>query len=84
VPAAKGAVELTAPFEFTVIVGEPVLWVKVTVPLAPVVPMVPLNEVLVFVDPLVPVTVIVPPVTVRVKVQLPLSPKVSETVPVAV
>ena len=52
----------------TVIWGVPVVWVKVTVPWLPVVPMVPLKAVEVLTVPVTLVAVIVPPVTVRVKV----------------
>ena len=75
-PAASGADVVTAPLEFTLMVGEPVLWVNVTDPWAPVVPIEPLNEVLVFVDPLVPVTVMVPPPVL-------VSEKLTEPVPAA-
>jgi hypothetical protein len=32
VPAARVADDVTAPLELTVMLGEPVLWLKVTVP----------------------------------------------------
>jgi hypothetical protein len=75
---------VTAPLELTVIFGVPVDCVKVTVPCVPLAAIDPLNAVPAGVEPDVPVTVIVPPVTVRVKVHVPLSPDVSCTVPVAV
>jgi hypothetical protein len=83
-PGVREAEELTAPDELTVMFGVPVLWAKVTVPWEPVVPIEPEKALPALTEPLVFVTVIVVALTVSVKVHVPVSPKVSETVPVAV
>ena len=75
---------VTAPLELTVILGVPVDCVKVTVPCVPLAAIDPLNAVPAGVEPDVPDTVIVPPVTLRVNVHVPVSADVSLTDPVAV